>query len=316
MDWMKEASIPQLLEKLRNMEEKGAEAEQPPEGLLEIVKDADFLIVHLAPVTSSVIDEGKNLKLIGCLRGGVENINVTAATKRGIIVLNSPGRNADAVADFTLGLILAEARNIVRAHILLKQGIWGSISDFMGSDLRDKILGIIGFGQVGRKVAERAKGFGMKVYVYDPYVSDEAIKNFGCQPVTFEELIRNSDFITIHARLTAETRHLIGEREFKQMKATAYLINTARGPIVDEKALYEALKERRIAGAALDVYEKEPLAPDSPLLTLENITLTPHIAGATKEAFYLNAPRMMAAEVERFLKKEKPQFVVNPEVLK
>lgn len=316
MDWQAGISRQAFVEKIKNLEENGPEAEQPPPELLEEVKDASFLVVHFAPVTAGVIEAGKELKIVGCLRGGFENVDVNKSTEKGILVLHSPGRNADAVADCTFGLLLAEVRNIARASDSLRKGMWGGgFKKFFGSDLPGKTFGIVGFGNVGKKVAKRAAGFGMKILVYDPYVSEESVRRYGGELVELETLLRASDFVSIHARLCEETRGLIAAGEIALMKSTAYLVNTARGGIVDEEALYNALKDSRIAGAALDVFEREPLDPNSPLLKLENVTLTPHIAGSTREAI-LNAPRMMATDIERFLNGEKPRFVVNDAVLK
>jgi D-3-phosphoglycerate dehydrogenase len=286
------------------------------QALMAAIKNADVLLVHLAPVSSSVIEAGKKLNIIGCARGGPVNINVKAATKRRIPVLFTPGRNADAVADYTLGMILAETRNIARGDASLKQGIWRADFykyDLSGPELSGKTLGLVGIGSVGTKVCARAKAFGMRVLAYDPYVPEEKTQSMGAEAVDLGTLLKQSDFVSIHAPLTSETKGLIGSKELSQMKRTAYLINTSRGKLVNENALVEALVEKKIAGAALDVFESEPLDPKSPLLRLSNVTITPHIAGASKDVAH-RAAQMLADDVLRILLKQKPLFCANPTV--
>lgn len=288
-----------------------------PEDLIPHVKGVHVLVVHVAPVTKEVMEASGALKVVGCTRGGPVNVDVDAATQLGIPVLRTPGRNAEAVADYVIGLIIAHTRNIAKAHHLLRQGVWRDEFYFYeecGFELEGKRLGLIGFGKVGVEVAKRARALGMRIMAYDPYVSSEAMRAEGVEPVDMETLLRDSDIVSLHARLTDETYHMIGEKEFKAMKPTAIFVNTARGELVDEQALIKALKEGWIAGAALDVFEKEPLPPDSPLLKLENVTITPHIAGASKETVHRSAT-MIAEDVKRILKGEKPRFCVNPEVL-
>lgn len=283
------------------------------EELEGMVSDEDVILVHIAPVTRGMVEKVRNLKIVGCARAGPVNVNVRAATERGIPVLYTPGRNAEAVADYTLGLIIAEARNIVRAGTALKQGVWRSDYyryDLSGPELSSKTIGIIGYGAVGVMVGDRAKGFGMRVVAYDPYVSGEKMVKHGVSKVELDELLRSSDIVTIHVPLTPETRGLVGEREISSMKPNAYLINTARGGVIDEAALYNALREKRIKGAALDVFEREPLARDSPLLDLDNITLTPHIAGASTDVAH-RAAQMLSDDIERIITGEAPRFCIN-----
>ncbi len=287
-----------------------------PGKLASMVGDIDVLLVHVAPVTKEVLEAAGRLKVVGCARGGPVNVDVDAATMMGVPVIYTPGRNAEAVADYTMGLILAMSRNIVRAHVKLKEGVWSE--EFYeyrhcGDELSGKTLGLVGLGRVGVEVARRAKAFGMRVISYDPYVSREAMASHGVEKTELETLLRESDFVSIHARLTPETRHMIGERELRSMKPTAVLVNTARGEIVDEKALIKALREGWIAGAALDVFEREPLPPGHPLLEFENVIVTPHIAGASRETVRRSA-RMLAEDTARILKGERPRFCMNPEV--
>jgi len=301
------------LSNIREVSEEGIrEYSGSPEEMIKIVKNIDILVVHTAPVTASVIEAGKSLKLICCTRGNPVNIDVNAAKKRGIPIVYTPGRNAEAVAEFTIGLIIALTRNIAIAHTSLKkEKIWKDelyCYDSSGPELKGRIIGVIGFGRVGLIVTEKAKALGMNVLVFDPYVKIENIVSAGANPVNLDTLLSNSDIVTIHARLTDETRGMIGARELSLMKKTAYLINTARGKIVDQKALYDALKNKLIAGAALDVFEHEPLSPDNPLLSLNNVILTPHIAGASRDTVH-RAADMVAKDIVRFLKGEKLRYV-------
>ena len=303
--------------RLRGVKQELREFTGTPKDLIKHMKNVEVLIVHLAPITKEVMEASGKLRVVGCMRGGPVNIDIDAATMLGIPVLRAPGRNAEAVADYTIGLIIAHVRNIVRACTLLKQGIWRDEFYFYeecGFELENKVLGIVGFGKVGREVAKRAKALQMRILAYDPYVSPDLMKSLGVESTTLERLLEESDVVTLHVRLTDETRHMIGERELKRMKPTAILVNTSRGEIVDEKALIKALNEGWIAGAALDVFEKEPLPPDHPFLKMDNVTITPHIAGASKEVVKRSVI-MIAEDVKRLLKGEKPLYCVNPEVL-
>jgi D-3-phosphoglycerate dehydrogenase len=247
--------------------------------------------------------------VIGVLRGGTENVDVPEATRRGITVLNTPGRNARAVAECTMGLILAEIRNIARSHALLRQGDWRR--SFPNSaaipELYEKTVGLVGFGSVARLVAGYLESFGSRVIAYDPYFQGDPGR---VTLVDLETLLRESDVVSIHARLTDESYHLIGAAQLASMKPTAVLVNTARSGLVDEEALVRALAERQIMGAALDVFDVEPLPPDHPLLKLDNVTVVPHIAGSTIDAFRLS-PRLMAGHLARMLEGEADLPIVN-----
>mgnify|MGYP001028472798 CR=1 FL=1 len=291
-----------------------------PDQLAAEIGGAEVLVVHRAPVTVEVMESGSRLRLIGCARGGPVNVDVTAATRRGIPVIRAPGRNADAVADFTIALILAEARNIARAHMrLVAEGTWrldkqGRLVFRRGIELPGKTLGLIGFGNIGSRVAIRAKGFGMRVIAYDPYVSKDVEGKFGVELVDLSTVMSESDFVSVHARATEENVNLVGKDQIGLMKETSILINTARASLVDYKALYEALRDRRILGAALDVYPEEPVDPTSPLLRLENVTLTPHLAGTTQEV-PLRGVKIVVEDIERYLRGEPAEHILNPEVL-
>ncbi len=300
----------QELQEIRlKVEKGGASAHEPPEEVLKAARSADILVTQFCTVTESLLDRAPDLKAIGVLRAGTENVDVAAATRRGIVVLNTPGRNADSVADFAVGMLLAEARNICRGHLGLKEGCW--IREYPNSgmipDLPGKTAGIVGFGEIGRKVAKRLAGFDLRVLAYDPFVKEAPE---GVQLVDLPTLMSESDFVTVHARLTEETRGLVGAELLSRMKSTAYIINTSRSALVDEKALYEALAAGRIAGAALDVFDKEPPGREYPLVTLENVTLTPHMAGGSNDAFF-HCPKLLAAEFRKLLEGGEPRSVVN-----
>lgn len=285
--------------------------------LIEAVKDVDVIMVVYAEITEKIINSAPKLKGIVRYGIGVDNVDIQAASKRKIPVANVPDYCIGTVADHTFALLLALNRKILLADKALRSGEcrkWTSPSPkLMGLDLEGKTLGLIGVGKIGSAVAARAKGFGMRVIAYDPYVPKEIAEKLGIQLTDFETLLRNSDFISIHVPLTLETRGMIGEKELKQMKKTAYIINTARGPIIQEEALYKALKNGWIAGAGLDVYEKEPPDSDNPLFKLENVVLTPHIAYYTQEA--IRRLEMSAVkEAIRILQGQLPKNLVNKEV--
>ena len=258
------------------------------------MKKADVIFVHQCPVSKKVINEAKNLKYILSWRGGVENIDMEAAKEKGVKVINCPAHNAYAVAEYTIGMILNELRNITRACMALKSGEWRE--KYQNSEtlteVRSQTIGIIGFGTIGRLVVERLKGFHPTILVNDPFADEDKIREEGCEPVTKEELLKRSDVVTIHARINAGDPPIIGKEEFHQMKETAYLINTSRAVAVDMEALYEALSEHKIMGAAIDVFPTEPVKKDEPLLNLDNITVTNHQGGATVES-YIKAPEMV-----------------------
>lgn len=291
------------------VEQGGSEVFEPPSYIYQAVKDADIIITQFCTITKKLIDSCPNLKVIGVLRAGYENVNLAHATERGLLVFNTPGRNADAVADFTVGLMIAECRNIARGHLGLKNGTW--IREYPNSeyipDLPGKTVGIIGLGEIGQKAAKRLTGFDMKLLGYDPYVTNPP---YGIKMVGLEELMSQSDFVTIHVRLSKETEGMVDRKLINLMKPTAYFINTSRSGVADEQALYEALRDKKIAGAALDVFNMEPPGVDYPLVKLENITLTPHMAGGSKDAFW-NSPRKLAAEMAKLWKRESSRFIVN-----
>jgi D-3-phosphoglycerate dehydrogenase len=223
-----------------------------------------------------------------------------------IKVTNTPGVNADAVADLTLGLMLSIARKIPQYDASVKAGKWGR---YVGFGLNGKTLGIVGMGAIGKKVAKRALGFDMNILAYDPFFDDEFAQKNGIVKASIEEILQNSDFVTLHMPVTNETKNLINEESLKKMKKTAYLINAARGPLIDENALYNALNNNQIAGAALDVFETEPLY-ESPLFALDNIVVQPHLGGHTVEASFMMG-KLAIDNTVAVLKGENCRFVVN-----
>jgi D-3-phosphoglycerate dehydrogenase len=254
-----------------------------PDELLEAVGGYDALIVRSeTKVTRAVIEAGSELRVIGRAGVGVDNIDVEAATARGVIVVNAPAGNTIAVAEHTIGLLLAVARRIPQASAALRAGQWQR-SRYMGQEVRNKTIGIVGLGRIGREVARRAQGLEMHVVAFDPYVGAENARRLGVEMLDLPALLRAADFVTIHTPSTAQTQGLIGAAELSLLKRSAYLINCARGGIIDEPALREALATGRLAGAALDVFEQEPPG-DNPLLQAENLVATPHLAASTEEA--------------------------------
>jgi D-3-phosphoglycerate dehydrogenase len=254
----------------------------PDDASLDIVKKSlegkDALFVDFCPVPESVV---KTVKLIGVSRTGVSNVALEAARNSAVPVINISGRNAVAVAEFTIAMMLAVSRNLAYAHHSLKLGQWKKDFSYEPIELESKQVGLIGFGEIGRLTAKKLSGFGCRVVYHDPYYTEHSDY---AKSVGFDDLIKSSDFVSVHVRLTDATRGLIGRQELALMKSSAFLINTARAEIVDTAALLAALRERRIRGAALDVFPEEPLTQDSEYLLLNNLVLTSHIAGSTPEA--------------------------------
>lgn len=313
-DW--EDNWSELQRRRLEVEKQGPEIETVPETVASEGNEAEMLLGLFVPISSKLIEAMPKLKIAGVCRAGLENVNIEEATKRGILVFNVQGRNAEAVSDYAVGLMLAESRNIARAHYAVKNGEWRKT--FSNSDhvpqLKGKTIGIIGFGYIGRLVAQKLKGFNVRILVHDPYFQGETPEDLGVERVDKQRLFEESDFITVHARLSKESKHMIGSQELSRMKPTAYLINTGRAGLIDHTALLSVLKEGAIAGAGLDVFPDEPLPPDSDFVQLDNVTLTTHIAGTTEEALS-NSPALLMEDIRIFLTGGKPRFVVNPEVI-
>ncbi|MBN2120651.1 MAG: phosphoglycerate dehydrogenase [Candidatus Omnitrophica bacterium] len=255
-----------------------------PEELSSIIGDYQAIVVRSeTKLTKDIIDKAQNLKVIGRAGVGLDNVDLEEATQRGIIVMNAPSGNTISTCEQAFALILSLSRNIAKADASVREGKWER-SKFKGVELYGKTLGIIGLGRIGREVAKRALSFGMRVISFDPFISEDVAKSIDAELVDLERLLKSSDYITIHTALTDETENMISHKEFSLMKPTARIINSARGGIIDEKALCEALKDKKIAGAALDVYGKEPPEKNDPLFGLDNIVLSPHLGASTQEA--------------------------------
>jgi len=261
------------------------------------------------------LDGAKMLKMIQTTSIGYDHIDITACTEKGVIVCNVAEVMAESTAQHTLALILDVAKNVTRSDRATRTGGWSPRGRF-GIELYGKTLGIIGLGNIGGRVAMKAAlAFGMRILAYDPYILPARAKLYNAELVDLEKLLKESDVVSVHCPLTAETKHLLGREQLRLLKPTAILVNAARGPILDENALIEILEKKRIYGAGLDVFEKEPPEANNPLRRLENVVLTSHIASTTDEAF----SRTWKAAVEnilRFLREEKPYWIVNPSVLR
>ncbi|HXV84112.1 MAG TPA: phosphoglycerate dehydrogenase [Candidatus Binatia bacterium] len=281
-----------------------------PEELKRIVADYDGWVIRSGTkITAELIEAAKNLKVIGRAGVGFENIDVDAASKKGIVVMNTPGGNNVTTGEHTLSLMMALARHIPQAVASLKSGKWDR-NKFIGVELCNKTLGIIGLGNVGRIVAERAAGLKMKVIGYDPFISPESIAHMGVEPATLEEIFTRSDFITVHVPLTPDTQGLINRDAFAKMKAGVRIINCARGGVVDEKDLADAIQEGKVAGAALDVYVDEPPPRDHPLLKMDQVITTPHLGASTDEA-QLAVAIAVAEQMVDFLAQGVVRYAVN-----
>lgn len=282
--------------------------------VLAVARDADALLTALVPIRRPVIAALERCRIIVRLGIGYDIVDVDAATERGIPVCNIPDYCLEEVSEHALALLLALARKVVLYDRMVRGGEWSSAAGGPMHPLRGRILGIIGLGKIGRRLAGKARGLGLEVWAYDPYLADDVFEAFGARRAErLEDLLRASDFVSIHTPLTAETRGMIGAKELGWMKRGAYLINTARGAILREGALAQAVAEGRIAGAALDVLETEPPPADWALRGLENIILTPHAAWNSEESVR-EMQRKAAEDVGRALRGERPRNVVNPSI--
>ncbi len=301
------------IEELEEVAEVVARTDITPEELVSDIKDFDAIVVRSrTKVTREVIEAAPLLKIIARAGVGVDNVDVEAATEKGVMVVNAPESTSITVAEHTMGLVLSMSRKIAIADKSVKDGKWEK-SRFMGMELNGKTLGIVGMGRIGSQVVVRSKAFGMDIMVYDPYITPEAAAELGVEVVDLETLLKNADVITIHVPLTPETKYLISEPQFKIMKENAIIVNCARGGIIKEADLYNALKADEIGGAALDVYEIEP-PKENPLLELDNVVLTPHIAASTSEA-QRDAAIIVAREIKKVFQGESPKNVINMPVM-
>lgn len=283
-----------------------------PDAIVEFIGDASVLVTHLAPITGAMLDRLPKLTLIAVSRGGPVNIDVAAVRERGVKLVNTPGRNASAVAEFTIAAILVETRLIRAGHEGLRQGNWrGDLyrADLTGTELSELTVGLIGYGEIGTRVVPLLKPFGCRILVCDPYkeLSAQDVAD-GVVKTDLDTLLAQSDVVSLHARVTDETKGFLAAAQFARMKPGSYFINTARGPMVNYEDLHHALASRHLRGAMLETFWQEPTPPDAPLLRLDNVTLTPHIAGASTTTVRI-AARMVAEEVRRWLAGEPP---LNP----
>src|SRR5437660_1452868 len=300
---------PSALDLLREARWTVVTPEQLDGKLAGQLESADALIVRSAvEVTAELLANARKLRVIGCAGVEVDNIDLDAATRKGIAVMNTPGANAVAVAEHTLGMMLAMARHISRADVLMHAGKWEK-KTLQGTELRGKTLGVVGLGRIGMEVARRARAFGMEIIAHDPFVSGTVAKEQGIRMTKLEELYAAADYLTLHVGLTPQTTSMINAVSIKKMKRRVRLVNCARGELVDERALAQALKQGLVAAAALDVFTDEP-PHNSPLLAIENVILTPHIAGSTHEAQEA-VGYQIALQVKEYLKHGVIQNAVN-----
>ena len=280
--------------------------------IVEFAASAEILVIHLAPMSRGMLEILRGLRMIAVSRGGPVNIDMEAARDHEVLVVNAPGRNASAVAEFTIGAILAETRKIRASHEALRSGEWrGDLyrTDTAGRELGEMTVGVVGYGAVGARVVMLLRPFGCKILVADPYVQlDKDTVAGGAELASLNRTLEESDILTLHARVTKETTGMMNAEAFARMKPGAIFVNTARGPLVDHDALHSALTKGPLAGAALDTFASEPASPDCPLLTLPNVTVTPHIAGASVLTVS-RAAEQAAEEVRRYLADEPP---LNP----
>lgn len=286
---------------------------QKPDALAAAIGDYDALVVRSeTQVTEAILGKGRKLSVVGRAGVGIDNIDVPAATRHGILVINAPTANIIAAAEHTLALLLSMARHVPQAHQKLKGGHWGR-KEFTGTQLRGKTLGIIGLGKVGTEVAKRARAFDMRVLGNDPFVSEERAKSMGIELADKETVLRESDFISVHVPMTSATKGLIGKEELAKVKPTVRFLNTARGGVIDEQALYEAVEAGRVAGAAVDVFSEEP-AKESVLFKSEKIIVTPHLGASTNEAQALVAVELAEQLLDVF-KGRPAKYAVNAPVV-
>jgi D-3-phosphoglycerate dehydrogenase len=280
--------------------------------VINAARDAEAFITHVAPLTKHILDELPALKFVGVSRGGPVNVDRSELGRRGIRLVNTPGRNASAVAEFTIGVLLSETRNICYSHASMKQNTWrGDLyrADVQRKELSEMTVGLIGYSHIGKRVGQLLKAFFTRILVADPYITlDESDRQYGIEQLPLEALLPQCDAVSLHLPATAETNGLFGRETLAKMKPGAVLINTSRGSLIDENALAAALQSGHLSGAALDTYQTEPLPGNSPLLALDNVLFTSHIAGASYSTVTIAAD-MIAEELRRFIDGEPP---LNP----
>lgn len=305
-----------ITEYFMTVEKNGPEGQILPPYLKDH-EDTEILITQFSPVHRGSMEQMKKLKIVGSIRGGWQHINVEEATERGILVLHVPGRNAQSVSDYAIAMLLAEARELYRNASVMMSGGWvePTYKTHYQPDLYRKTAGIVGLGAIGKLTALKLKnGWGMKILAYDPYVPEEAAKEMGIEMTDLQTLFRESDFISLHAKAVKDNYHMIDMKLFSLMKPTAFFVNTARASLVDSQALYWVLENKKIAGAALDVMDQEPLEKDNPFLKLDNVTITGHLAGNSSDAVS-GAPGLLTEEIKNVLEGNDTAGIVNPQVL-
>lgn len=302
-------------EYILEIETNGPNNIELPENVLEEIKDADILLVHIAPISEKMLSVAKKLKFIGTCRGGLEHIDMEKANEKEIPVMHVI-RNAEPVADFTVGLILAETRNIARSHEAIRQGKWLKTfpNDKYKTVLSNLKIGLVGLGHIGKLVAKRLIALNVDIVVHDPYIQGEEAtvdeKGHVVKLVSLEDLFEKSDVISLHARLTEENKNMVNNELISKMKPSSYMINTGRAGLIEKKALVNALRNNQIAGAALDVIWEEPINEDDELLELDNLTITSHIAGDTIDAIPLS-PYLLRDEINKYLTEGNTDMIVN-----
>ena len=289
--------------------ETGEESE-----LVELARDADAILTCFAKVTPAVVSAGERLEVVGRYGIGVDNIAVDEATRRGIPVTNVPAYCLDEVAEHALAMILAFARSLHLYNPAVRSGDWNLARGAPMHRVAGRTLGIVGYGKIGQTLGRKAQGLGLRILAYAPSRPDDEVRATGAEPVSLDELAREADFVSVHLPLTDETRGLVGERFLRSMKPTAFVVNTARGGIVDQDALLRALEENRIGGAGIDVFEPERLPDDHALLAQENLIATPHVAFYSEESVH-DLELLAAENVAAILTGRRPRWIVNPEVL-
>lgn len=306
MEWHGDLSADAFRDVTMDMESRGP-GDYDDSAIVDRLDGVDYLIVHKAPVSRAVFEHADDLAVVAAARGGTENLDLDAAAAHGVTALHAPGRNANAVADYAVSVALAVHRQIPQFHNSTGRGEWALSFDPAGlpRDVSSLTVGIIGVGNVGRNVVQRWAGFEPTLLAYDPFVNDNTMRDYGAEPVSFETALGRADVLTLHARLTDDTRHLLDADAFERMDEGALLVNTARGGLVDTDALVTALDRGDIGGAALDVFEEEPIPAGHPLLSLDNAYLSPHTAGSTRDAVY-NGARIVAEDLAAIIEGREP----------
>lgn len=311
-EWHADDSPEEFQRKLKLIELHGPEAVDIPEGIVEELVNTDYLFVHIAPISQKMLESAEKLKLIGTCRGGVEHINMNSVREKNIPVIHVI-RNAEPVADYTIGLIYTVTRNIALSHAAVMHGKWPKNfpNDAYRTTLSEQTVGLVGLGHIGKLVAQRLISLGVKVIVYDPFIDQEKIVQSGLDLkfVSLEKLFEAADIVSLHMRVTPETENLVDAKLLARMKPSAYLINTARPGILNKEAFVDVLRHRKITGAAIDVVWEEPMPADDPLLELDNVVITSHIAGDTVDAIP-NSPFLLARTVKDYIKNGKSDLVI------